>query len=52
MTDPPMCSLKELSDGTYSVDDVDLMHEILDLKKELNDNEAKKFKQKGKKGKR
>lgn len=30
--DPPMCTLKELEDGTYSIEDIALMHEILDLK--------------------
>ena len=35
MVDPPMCSLKELQDGTYSLGDLDLMHEIMDLKYEL-----------------
>lgn len=27
-----MCTLKELQDGTYSIDDLATMHEILDLK--------------------
>ncbi len=27
-----MCTLKELEDGTYSIDDVSLMNELLDLK--------------------
>ncbi len=35
LTDPPMCTLKELEDGTYSIHDVDLMHELLDLKQSL-----------------
>lgn len=30
-----MCSLKELQDGTYSIDDVMLMNELLDLKLSL-----------------
>ncbi len=32
ISDPPMCQLKELSDGTYSIGDVLLMNELLDLK--------------------
>ena len=36
ISDPPMCTLKELEDGTYSIEDVALMHEILDLKIEMS----------------
>lgn len=32
ISDPPMCTLKELQDGTYSIEDVALMNEVLDLK--------------------
>jgi len=32
LVDPPMCSLRELQDGTYSIDDLLMMHEIIDLK--------------------
>lgn len=32
ITDPPMCTLKELQDGTYSIQDVMIMNELLDLK--------------------
>lgn len=35
ISDPPLCKLKELQDGTYSIDDLADMHEILDLKFEL-----------------
>lgn len=35
LNDPPLCTLKELQDGTYSLEDVFLMHELLDLKSEL-----------------
>jgi hypothetical protein len=27
-----MCSLKELQDGTYSIEDLHMMNELLDLK--------------------
>ena len=32
ISDPPMCTLKELEDGTYSREDLSMMNEILDLK--------------------
>jgi len=32
LTDPPMCTLKELQDGTYSFNDLFLLNELLDLK--------------------
>lgn len=35
LADPPMCTLRELQDGTYSIDDVTLMNELLDLKMSL-----------------
>ncbi len=30
-----MCTLKELEDGTYSIEDLTMMHELLDLKLHL-----------------
>jgi len=35
LAEPPLCSLKELQDGTYSIDDLADMHEALDLKEAL-----------------
>ena len=32
LTDPPMCSLRELQDGTYSLEDLMLLNELIDLK--------------------
>jgi hypothetical protein len=32
IAEPPLCTLKELQDGTYSIDDLCLMNELLDLK--------------------
>lgn len=32
LSDPPLCTLKELQDGTYSIEDLAMIHEILDLK--------------------
>lgn len=31
-----MCQLVDLQDGTYSIVDVQLMHELLDLKMSMN----------------
>lgn len=36
---PPMLFLRELSDGTYSLSDIALMHDILDMKEELDSYE-------------
>lgn len=38
VVDPPMCQLKDLSTD-YSLDDVLLMHEILDLKEHIKPQE-------------
>jgi len=35
---PPLCSLKELEDGTYSLMDVLLLNQLLDLKIKLKDS--------------
>lgn len=32
LAEPPMCTLKELQDGTYSIEDLMLMNELIDLK--------------------
>lgn len=32
IAEPPLCTRKELSDGTYSIDDLADMNEILDLR--------------------
>lgn len=37
LSEPPLCTLKELEDGTYSLMDVLLMNELLDLKKHLKE---------------
>ncbi|MFZ4217063.1 DUF6889 family protein [Enterobacter ludwigii] len=37
-----MCSLKELQDGTYSIDDVALFNDILDLREKLKPEETDK----------
>lgn len=34
LSDPPMCRLKELQDGTYTLTDVALMNDALDIKAE------------------
>lgn len=32
LTEPPMCTLNQLQDGTYSIDDLHLMNEIIEYK--------------------
>lgn len=33
---PPLCTLKELQDGTYSIQDLIIFNELLDYKDSLN----------------
>ena len=32
LVNPPMLSLKELSDGTYTLYDIEVMHQIIEIK--------------------
>ena len=32
LVNPPMCTLKELSDGTYNLYDLEVMHQIIEIK--------------------
>lgn len=41
LCEPPMVQYHQLQDGTYSLDDVLVMNEILDLKNELKTKGAK-----------
>jgi hypothetical protein len=34
LRNPPLCSLRELQDGTYSIDDLADMHEVMDVEEE------------------
>ena len=34
VAEPPLCKLRELQDGTYSISDLADMHEALDVKEE------------------
>ena len=36
-----MCTLKELEDGTYSIEDVLIMNELLDLKASMKPKEPR-----------
>ena len=38
MADPPLCTLAQLQNGTYSIDDLHLMSEMLMLKSELQED--------------
>jgi len=31
-----MCSLKELKDGTYTIYDLEMMHQIIEIKQHMN----------------
>lgn len=33
MVSPPMLTLKELDDGTYTLYDIEMMHQIIEIKK-------------------
>lgn len=35
LTDPPMCSLKELQDGTYTLYDLEVFHQIIEIKQHM-----------------
>ena len=43
IVEPPLCSLHQLEDGTYSIEDVLIMNELLDLKESLKPKKAKKY---------
>lgn len=32
LVNPPMCRLSDLQDGTYSIKDLEVMHQIIDIK--------------------
>ena len=32
LVSPPMCKLKELQDGTYNLYDLEMMHQIIEIK--------------------
>lgn len=32
LVNPPMCKLKELQDGTYTLYDLEVMHQIIEIK--------------------
>jgi hypothetical protein len=38
-----LCTLRELQDGTYSIDDVAMFHDILDLRKKMKPTEEDKI---------
>lgn len=35
LVNPPMCQLKELQDGTYTLYDLELMHQIIEIKQHM-----------------
>lgn len=42
ISEPPFCTLSELQDGTYSIEDLADMHEALDLKEAIRKKNAPK----------
>ena len=35
LVNPPLCTLKELQDGTYTIKDLEVMHQVIELRKHL-----------------
>ncbi len=42
LCDPPLCTLRELQDGTYSIDDLYMMNELIGLKIYIKNKSKKK----------
>ncbi len=40
LVSPPMCTLRELQDGTYNIADLETIHQILDLKEHMKPKPA------------
>jgi len=36
LVNPPMCNLKELGDGTYTLYDIEMMHQIIEIRSHQN----------------
>ena len=36
LVNPPMCTLKELQDGTYTIYDLEIMHQVMELKAHIS----------------
>lgn len=36
LVNPPLCYLRELQDGTYTLYDLEMFHQILDIKTHMN----------------
>ena len=35
LQDPPMCTLAELKDGTYTLEDLETLHQIMEIKQHI-----------------
>ena len=35
LVNPPLCSLKELQDGTYTIADLETFHQVLEIKQHM-----------------
>ncbi len=36
LVNPPLCTLRELQDGTYSIYDLEMFHQILEIKQHMS----------------
>ena len=36
LVNPPLCTLKELQDGTYTLYDLEVLHQVIEIKKHMN----------------
>lgn len=35
LVNPPMCTLKELQDGTYNLKDLEVLHQVIELRQHM-----------------
>lgn len=45
LSEPKLADLRELQDGTYSIDDLIILHDILDFKAEVHRRDMERLKQ-------
>lgn len=36
LVNPPLCTLNELQDGTYTLKDIEILHQIIELREDLH----------------
>jgi len=35
LVNPPLCTLKELQDGTYKISDLEMFHQVIEIKQHM-----------------